>query len=471
MINIKLGVIPTRRDIFSKEEALKYKELILQKLATMNITFVDIEDANDEGLLFDDNDVDKVVDKMIKEKVDALFFPHCNFGTEYLVAQVAKKMNLPILIWGPRDESPLGDGSRLRDSQCGLFATGKVLRRFRCKFTYLPMCRLENQEFYEGIRRFLATVNIIKELKDLTILQIATRPSGFWTMMVNEGELLEKFNIKIHPVTLAEVKDEMDAVEQNKKDEVIQVIDYLKKETIIEISDEALVKVAALKVAIKSIAKRYNCKAAAVQCWNAMQGVLGIFPCAANALLTDEKFPVACETDIHGAITSIIAQAASIEDNVTFFADWTVPHPTNNNAELLQHCGPWPISLMEEKPRLGAPFAFNHSHPGSLHGKIKEGEMTILRFDGDNGEYSLLMGKAKTIPGPFNQGTYIWIEVDDLKKLEDKLVCGPYVHHCTGIYEDILPQVFEACKYIEGLTPDPYDCDNEVLKALVSGEK
>ena len=85
----------------------------------------------------------------------------------------------------------------------------------------------------------------------------------------------------------------MDAVEQNKKDEVIQVIDYLKKETIIEISDEALVKVAALKVAIKSIAKRYHCKAAAVQCWNAMQGVLGIFPCAANALLTDETFPVA----------------------------------------------------------------------------------------------------------------------------------------------------------------------------------
>ena len=164
MINIKLGVIPTRRDIFSKEEALKYKELILQKLATMNITFVDIEDANDEGLLFDDNDVDKVVDKMIKEKVDALFFPHCNFGTEYLVAQVAKKMNLPILIWGPRDESPLGDGSRLRDSQCGLFATGKVLSPFRCKFTYLPMCRLEDQEFYEGIRRFLATVNIIKDM-------------------------------------------------------------------------------------------------------------------------------------------------------------------------------------------------------------------------------------------------------------------------------------------------------------------
>lgn len=469
-MNVKLGVISTRRDIFSKNDALKYKKMILEKLSAMNIDYEDIEDINNEGLLFDDNDVDAIVEKMVKQKVDALFFPHCNFGTEYLVAKVAKRLNLPTLIWGPRDESPLEDGSRLRDSQCGLFATGKVLRRFKCKFTYLPMCRLDDEVFSKGIKRFLATANIVKELKDLTILQIATRPADFWTMMVNEGELLEKFNIKIHPVTLSEVKDEMEIVKVDKVNEINEIIEYLKQNTVIGVNDSALLQIAALKVAIMTLAKRYNCKAGAVQCWNAMQGVLGVFPCAANALLTDEKFPIACETDIHGAITSIIAQAASIEDNVTFFADWTVIHPSNDNGELLQHCGPWPISLMADKPKLGAPFAFNHSHPGSLHGKIKDGEMTILRFDGDNGEYSLLMGKAKTIEGPFNQGTYVWIEVDNLKQLEDKLVCGPYVHHCTGIYEDILPQVFEACKYIDGLLPDPFDQDIESLKALVRGE-
>ena len=228
--------------------------------------------------------------------------------------------------------------------------------------------------------------------------------------------------------------------------------------------------VAALKCAIRNLADRYHCKAAAIQCWNALQGVLGIFPCAANALLTDERFPVTCETDIHGAITAIMAQAASLEDNVTFFADWTVPHPTNDNAELLQHCGPWPISLMKEKPKLGAPFAFNHSHPGSLHGEIKEGQVSILRFDGDNGEYSMLMGEAHTVEGPFNQGTYVWIEVDNLKKLEDKLVRGPYVHHCVGIYENVLPQIYDACHYIDGLSPDPYDRDEEALAAIIRGE-
>lgn len=37
---------------------------------------------------------------------------------------------------------------RLRDTQCGLFATGKVLRRFGVPFTYLTNCRLNGQVNY-----------------------------------------------------------------------------------------------------------------------------------------------------------------------------------------------------------------------------------------------------------------------------------------------------------------------------------
>ena len=104
---------------------------------------------------------------------------------------MARRFNLPIRIMGTRDEAPLADGSRLRDSQCGLFATGKILRRFQRRFTYLTMCRIDDSQFSDGIMRFLATANIVKQVKQATILQIATRPAGFWTMMVNEGELLE----------------------------------------------------------------------------------------------------------------------------------------------------------------------------------------------------------------------------------------------------------------------------------------
>lgn len=33
-------------------------------------------------------------------------------------------------------------------------------------------------------------------------------------------------------------------------------------------------------------------------------------PCAANSLLNEEGLPVVCETDIHGAITAVMAEAA-----------------------------------------------------------------------------------------------------------------------------------------------------------------
>ena len=86
--------------------------------------------------------------------------------------------------------------------------------------------------------------------------------------------------------------------------------------------------------------KKYGCSAAAIQCWNALQDEIGIMPCAANSLLNEEGLPVVCETDIHGAVTAILAEAAGMDETRTFFADWTVRHPDNENGELLQHCGP-----------------------------------------------------------------------------------------------------------------------------------
>lgn len=468
--NVTLGVVATRRDIFSREDALLFKQKILDKLTELQVDYVDIDDINEEGLLFDEDDVENVVEKMKQHHIDALFFPHCNFGSEDLVAKVARRFDVPILLWGPKDEAPLADGSRLRDSQCGLFATGKILRRFQRKFTYLTSCRVDDMQFTNGIQRFLATANIVKQMRGLTILQISTRPANFWTMMVNEGELLEKFDIRIHPVTLTEVRNEMDRIINEDGAALHDTIRYIETHMIIDVKADDVKQTAALKLAITALAEQFHCKAAAIQCWNAMQDALGLFPCVANALLSDEGFPVTCETDIHGAITSIIAQAASLEHHIPFFADWTVPHPENPNGELLQHCGPWAISLMKEKPHFGSPFAFHHSHPGALHGEIVGGDMSILRFDGDNGEYKLLLGRAKGIEGLFNQGTYVWIEVENLKRLEDKLVCGPYVHHCVGIHEDILPQVYEACKYLTYVEPDFYDTIEEEIKAIIRGE-
>ncbi|MDR1900117.1 MAG: L-fucose/L-arabinose isomerase family protein [Treponema sp.] len=463
---IKLGFAPTRRSIFSAPDAVKYRGLTKEKLKALGIAFVDIDDINAEGLLYDDKDIAPMAAKFRREGVSGLFVPHCNFGTEYAVARLAKALGVPVLLWGPRDERPDENGIRLRDSQCGLFATGKVLRRFRLPFTYMTNCRLEDPEFARGLGDFLAVCNVVRTFRSIRVLQIGPRPFDFWSTMCNEGELLEKFNIQLAPVPLPELTA---AVEKAKAEhtEVAAIMDYCRKNMTVEIKDGELENVAALKAAMAALVRQYGCNAVAIQCWNALQGELGIMPCASNSLLNQEGVPVVCETDIHGAITALLAEAAAFDGTRSFFADWTVRHPDDENGELLQHCGPWPLSVAREKPRVGYPLAF--SHPGAVEAEARHGAITLCRFDGDNGEYSLLLGNAEGIDGPYTKGTYLWVRVKNWKRLEAKLVEGPYIHHCVGIHKDVVPVLYEACKYLN-LKPDLYDNNKEEVQAYLRGE-
>ena len=465
-MEITIGFAPTRRSIFSAPAAVEYANYTRNKLNEMGVSYVDITDISEDGLLHDDHDREKIAAKFKAAKVDGLFVPHTNFGTEYEVARLAKELGVPVLLWGPRDERPDANGVRLRDSQCGLFATGKVLRRFEVPFTYLCNCNLSDEAFERGVRLFLAVCNVVRAFRKTRILQIGPRPFDFWSTMCNEGELLEKFNIQLAPVPLPELTAEMNKVKADKK-QLSEIVSYCRENFKISVSDEELENVAALKGAISALAEKYGCNAGCIQCWNALQDEIGIMPCAANSILNEEGFPVACETDIHGAITSVLVEAAAMNAKRSFFADWTVRHPDNENGELLQHCGPWPKSCLSCKPEICYPLAFNY--PGAVAGEAKHGEMTLCRFGGDNGKSSLPLGNARGIAGPYTKGTYVWVEVKNWKRLEAKIVEGPYIHHCVGIHEDVVPVLYEACKYL-GITPDLYDPIEEEVKAYIRGE-
>ena len=103
---VKLGFVPTRRSIFSAPDAIKYRGLTVERLREIGVEVVDIDDVNDEGLLFDDSHVQPIIDKFRVEGVDGIMLAHCNFGTEYLCARLARELGKPVLLWGPRDERP-----------------------------------------------------------------------------------------------------------------------------------------------------------------------------------------------------------------------------------------------------------------------------------------------------------------------------------------------------------------------------
>ena len=471
MRKLKLGYAPTRRFVFSAEDAFKYKQLIRKKIESfdLDIEIVNLEGINEEGLLYNDlAGVEKVIDRFKKEDVDAVFFPHCNFGTEDSVARVAKALEKPVLLWGPRDEAPLEDGMRLRDTQCGLFATGKVLRRFNVPFTYITNSWVDDPVFERGFVNFVAAANVVRHFRNLRILQIGPRPSSFWTMICNEGELLEQFGIEIHPITLVDIQRASQRIEKAGGSELQEAIDYIKENLDwSEVSEDDVRRIAALKVAMKTYARDTGSSAIAIQCWSSLQDAMGIMPCLANAILTDEQIPVTCETDIHGAITSVMMQAAAMNRVPTFFADLTIRHPENENGELLFHCGNFPVSLVEGEPKLRRHFP--QANPAERDEWVAS--TTLRGFDGDHGEYQLFLGRARGIEGPYTRGTYVWVEVNDWPLWEEKLVQGPYVHHIVGIHANVIPVLYEACRYIPGLTPDPVDPTEEEIRAWLRGSR
>jgi L-fucose isomerase-like protein len=472
MKKLLLGLAPTRRFCFSAEDAYKYKLLIEEKLREWDIEFVNIDSVNEEGLLVTIEDAKKTVELFKEKKVDAVFSPHVNFGTEEVVAYVGKQVNKPFLLWGPRDEAPLESGEHLRDTQCGLFATSNVLNKYGVKFTYIINSSVDSEIFKRGFFNFIAAARVVKNFFGARIGQISTRPANFYTVIINEQELLSKWGIELVPITLIHVKNEIERLiktDERVKEEAEKIRNKIKFK---DITEESLLKTAALKLFMLDWAKESDLSAIAIKCHDDLPESTQFYSCFANGEVTAAGIPVACETDIHGAISSILVQSASNYANETFLADMTNRHPDNDNAELLWHCGNFPHNMCKDcdSAFLGRHCNIRPPLPGTGNFEIAAEKITVARFDGMNGEYSLLMGQGKQTTGPYNLGTYVWMEVENWPEWEERLIYGPYVHHVAGVSDYCAAALYEATKYIPGLTPDPvYPTENQI-KAYLRGD-
>lgn len=467
---VKVGFAPTRRTVFDKVEAKRYKDLIEARLKEWRVDYVNLDFLNEEGLLFNIADAEKAAERFAAEKVDAVFVPHCNFGTEDATAKLCKLAGKPVLLWGPRDEGPDKEGKRKRDTQCGLFATSKSLRRFGVPFTYLPNSWGDGPEFEHGLKAFLKVVAAQKAVLGARIGQLSTRPKPFWSVIVNEGELLERFGIEIVPTTVAAAgRGVQEIVDADDEELRALVADMRSRIEFPNQEDAAVSRHAALVLWQRRWAEREGLDAIAVQCWADLIGQLGgVWACFANSEVTGGGIPVGCETDILAALTGLMLQAAA--GSPTFCADLTIRHPKDDNAELLWHCGPFPSCLAaDDSKKEVVGYQPDNKVSGLGQWRIKGGPLTIGRIDGDNGEYSMFMGHTEGTDGPFTRGTYLWIKADDWLEWEEKLMYGPYIHHVVGVHGHVAPVLYEACKYIPGLKADPVELDEQAMRRFWRG--
>lgn len=394
-----LGVVPVKRSFLSMEEAVKQKARfmsVIRRVKQELVEIVDVDDIVDQGILYEQDKVPAVVDKLKKAGIEALFLPFCDFGEEQAAAAVAAAFRVPVLVWGARDERPNTFQARGRDTQCGMFAATKVLRRYGVTYSYIFNCETQSPRFSEGFTAFLRTAAVVKAVKGLRIAKIGDRPVPFMSVMANEAGLLSRFGMVCVPISPAAVVGRMEKILEENNSVFRDYCDTIRARMDCgKTKEEALCRTAAVKIAVQQLMEENNCSVGAFECWSA--------------------FPA--------------------------LADLTIRHPENDNAELLWHCGPFPYSLKKEESK-AALVECQESF------ELKAGELTVCRFDELDGEYYLFAGEAVTTEGPETTGTYVWMETDNWRRWEEKLMFGPYIHHLGVCYGNYLPVLREASRYL-----------------------
>lgn len=471
---IKLGFLPTFGEVFDFEDAKRVAGEVREWLKkNETIELVDIDWLNEHKIYYNEGDMEKVLEYFQAQKVDAVFNVVCAFGAELSVCRIMKELRKPLLLWGPRDEYPREDGWRKRDSQCGALATSKCLRRFNLPFSYIVSSTVDSTTFQNGFDTFVRVANILKTFRNLRIGQIDTRPKTFMSVMVNETELLERFGIQIVPCSLVNITDAVfEMIEKNRAELEKEVEEYKKEVCCCGIEDEKILRIIALKHAIKDFAVREGCAVVAMHCWHEVEARLGVSPCAAMGMVSSEGIPVTCETDIHGAISAAIAGAATLGESSVLFPDITIRHPENPNAELIWHCGPFPMS----EKKCGAPaklsddhYNFNDGCPGCGEFLMRDGDITMVRFDGALGEYGVLLAEGKTVEGPFTRGTYMYAEFANWPKIEYTVANGYYCHHAAVVYGKVAVALSEFARYI-GIDVDAMGPTKEEIQDYLIGD-
>lgn len=442
---IVLGVTPVKRSFLSMEEAKRQKDKFMdtiRKIRPEAVTLVDIDDICENGIAFSPDTVPKVIKKFKENEIDALFIPFCDFGEEQIAAQIAAAFRLPVLVWGARDERPNTFEARGRDTQCGMFAATKVMQRYGVKYSYIFNVETESSIFRDGYERFIRVAAVLKDLRTLRIAKIGERPSPFMSVMTDEASLLRQLGVVTVPVSPAEVgREAMKLLKENGESLNAYCANLKARFNRVKAEEDEIIKTAAVAVAVEGLMKENDCSVGAFECWSAFPELIGLCPCAVLGEMADKGMPLACETDVNGAVTLAILRACNLYESSEFLADLTIRHPKNDNAELLWHCGPFPYSLKDadcQAALIG----------GQEYFELKQGELTVCRLDDIDGKYYLFAGEAQTTKGPDTTGTYVWMEVDNWKNWEEKLMFGPYIHHLGVTYGRYLPVLREVARYL-----------------------
>ena len=227
-----------------------------------------------------------------------------------------------------------------------MLAASGVLHALGVPFTYIENCGVDKAPLRRGVDRFVRAARVVKTLKSMRIGQIGQRIDFFWSTIINEADLLERFGVQVLPIDLVDlIRQVRSRTAANRKDYQEELARFRPWVSFnhFQHEDDILANFAFRDLMVE-MAREHDIDGFCIQTFSSIPNELSAFLAFGCCLVDDAGYPVAPESNVHGAISSLLLEAASDAGGPSFLPDITIRRPENDNAVLLMHFDA-PLSL------------------------------------------------------------------------------------------------------------------------------
>ncbi|MBN1523693.1 MAG: fucose isomerase [Spirochaetales bacterium] len=305
---VRCGLVAVSRDCFPLELSQKRHERLYDECKKAGLIIEKID-----PVVVTEKDVLKVLETLNQKNINALVIYLGNFGHETPTTMLAQRFFGPVMFAAAAEETGDNLVNGRGDAYCGMLnASYNIgLRKLRPYIPQYPAGTAD--EIAVMIKDFLPVARVYISVKKLKIFSFGPRPQDFLACnapikpLYDLGvEIMENSELDLYDICMSAQNDKrIDEVAADMAKELGGGNTY----------PDMLKKLAQYEVALLNFMEE-NLGASeygifANKCWPSFEKYFGFVPCYVNSRLASRGIPVACETDIYGALSEYIAAAAT----------------------------------------------------------------------------------------------------------------------------------------------------------------
>jgi L-fucose isomerase-like protein len=304
---IKLGIVAVSRDCFPITLSENRREAVVSAVtrAGSKITEIKTTVENEKHAM-------KALDELNAEGCNALVVYLGNFGPEGPESMLAQKFKGPVMFVAAKEENTADLIQGRGDAYCGMLnaSYNLGLRGVNAYFPEYPVGT--TAEVASMIIEFIPIAKIVLGIRSLKIFGFGPRPFDF---VACNAPIKPLYDLGVEVQENSEL-DLFASFNAHKDDSRIQqIVKDMAEELGGSANSGILPRLAQLEITLMDWAEENagasDFVAFANKCWPAFQTQFGMVPCYVNSRLTGRGIPVACETDIYGALSEYIVTCAT----------------------------------------------------------------------------------------------------------------------------------------------------------------